>query len=61
MSTVASYAYYDAFKETPKRYLNLGVLCCCIAGFVFFIGIILMVILSHIKVTIQSNNNHVFI
>jgi len=43
MSTVTSYAYYDTFKETPRRYFNLGVLCCCIAGFVFFIGIILMV------------------
>src|SRR6218665_715885 len=43
MSSITSYAYYDTFKETPKRYFNLGVLCCCIAGFVFFVGIILMV------------------
>lgn len=43
MSTVTSYAYNETLNETPRRYFTLGILCCCIAGFIFFIGIILMV------------------
>ena len=30
-------------KKTPKRYFNLGLFCCCTAGFVFTFGLILMV------------------
>lgn len=30
-------------KRTPKRYFNLGLFCCCTAGFVFTFGLILMV------------------
>lgn len=33
----------EYYEETPRRYFTLGVLCCCISGFVFFVGIILMV------------------
>ncbi|XP_075589208.1 uncharacterized protein LOC124496730 [Dermatophagoides farinae] len=44
MSTITgSYVYNDNYVETPRRYFTLGILCCCIAGFIFFIGIILMV------------------
>jgi len=30
-------------KKTPKRYFNLGLFCCCTAGFVFTFGLVLMV------------------
>lgn len=30
-------------ERTPKRYFNLGLFCCCTAGFVFTFGLILMV------------------
>src|SRR5947209_2871009 len=45
MSSLTSYSYYSGLyqEKTPKRYFTLGVLCCCISGFVFFAGIILMV------------------
>lgn len=48
MSTITgnSYCYNNNdnnYLETPRRYFTLGILCCCIAGFIFFIGIILMV------------------
>ncbi|XP_054167983.1 uncharacterized protein LOC128965338 [Oppia nitens] len=47
MSTLTAVPYYYGShhleEKTPKRYFTLGVLCCCISGFVFFIGIILMV------------------
>lgn len=29
--------------KTPRRYFNLGLFCCCIAGCVFIIGLVLMV------------------
>ena len=46
MSTLTAMSYYSVRnleEKTPKRYFTLGVLCCCISGFVFFAGIILMV------------------
>lgn len=47
MSSLTGIASYYGINQlepkTPKRYFTLGVLCCCISGFVFFIGIILMV------------------
>lgn len=30
-------------NKTPKRYFNLGLFCCCTAGFVFTFGLVLMV------------------
>lgn len=30
-------------KETPRRYFNLGLIGCCLAGFVFMLGLFLMV------------------
>jgi len=32
-----------ANQKAPRRYFTLGVICCCLAGIVFFIGILLMV------------------
>uniref|UniRef100_T1KJP3 Uncharacterized protein n=1 Tax=Tetranychus urticae TaxID=32264 RepID=T1KJP3_TETUR len=48
MSTLTSYSNYTSSNygtnlKTPKRYFNLGLLCCCIAGIVFIIGLISMV------------------
>ena len=43
MSTVTGYAYYDTFKETPQRFLTLGMFVMFLSGFVFLAGIILMV------------------
>ncbi|RWS15677.1 hypothetical protein B4U79_09302 [Dinothrombium tinctorium] len=48
MSTLTSSSYYSGFssrlnQKTPKRYFNLGLLCCVIAGFVFTAGLVLMV------------------
>lgn len=34
---------YSLKKKTPKRYFNLGLFCCCTAGFVFTFGLVLMV------------------
>ncbi|UXI14648.1 hypothetical protein NH340_JMT00591 [Sarcoptes scabiei] len=50
-SVTSSYVYSNEppisssplFVETPRRYFSLGILCCCISGFIFFFGIILMV------------------
>lgn len=36
-------SFYTFKKKTPKRYFNLGLFCCCAAGFVFTLGLILMV------------------
>ncbi|CAG2166158.1 unnamed protein product [Oppiella nova] len=43
LTAIHSYYGHNLEQKTPKRYFTLGVLCCCISGFVFFIGIILMV------------------
>ena len=58
MSTLTSSSYQSGYynnhvnnnmlhpcfsKRTPKRYFNLGLFCCCTAGFVFTFGLILMV------------------
>jgi len=48
MSTLTNYSNYTTYsnspnQKTPKRYFNLGLLCCCISGFTFIIGLIFMV------------------
>lgn len=51
MSTLTSSSYASGYglsssyftSKTPKRYFNLGLFCCCTAGFVFTFGLILMV------------------
>ncbi|KAI1285793.1 hypothetical protein HDE_11584 [Halotydeus destructor] len=48
MSSMTSSSYYSGYyvtksQKTPKRYFNLGLFCCCLAGFVFTIGLVLMV------------------
>ncbi|KAI7688305.1 hypothetical protein SSS_10603 [Sarcoptes scabiei] len=55
-SVTSSYVYSNEppisssplFVETPRRYFSLGILCCCISGFIFFFGIILMTSLKGI-------------
>ena len=47
-TTLTSYSYYTGCnsylnRKTPKRYFNLGLFCCCLAGFVFILGLFLMV------------------
>lgn len=47
-TTLTSYSYYTGCnsylnRKTPKRYFNLGLFCCCLAGFVFIFGLFLMV------------------
>lgn len=45
----------EYYEETPRRYFTLGVLCCCISGFVFFIGIIFMVRCSKLLPTCSNS------
>lgn len=57
MSTLTGMSYYNVQhleQKTPKRYFTLGVLCCCISGFVFFIGIILMVFFFRLLIIING-------